>query len=152
MTLILLILSVVSVLFPPKAGIARANEDVAELIARWEREACAADLAGDKSFYEAGLADDWSDGMSNGEFQTKHQLIADMAEPSKNSTLSESLSDIKVRVYGSTAIATYTERYEALIDGKKRSRTIITTDTFVKLEGMWKQVAAHSSQVSNRGL
>ena len=51
--------------------------------------------------------------MSNGEFQTKSQLISDFKDKSKYTALSESLSDIKVRVYGSTAIATYTERYDA---------------------------------------
>ncbi|MGI8962212.1 MAG: nuclear transport factor 2 family protein [Bryobacteraceae bacterium] len=118
------------------------------LITEWEHEAAAADLAGDVSFYQKGLADDWSDGMSNGEFQTKAELISDFTDKAKYTTLSETLSDIKVRVYGNTAIATYTEKYDALLNGRRRSRTIITTDTFVKLGDEWKHVAAHSSAVS----
>ena len=53
-----------------------------------------------------------------------------------------------VRLYGEAAIATYTEMYDALISGERVSKTIITTDTFVKMGGQWKLVAAHSSAVA----
>jgi hypothetical protein len=49
---------------------------------------------------------------------------------------------MKVRVYGDTAVATYTETYDALTRGKRVAKTIITTDTFVKVGGQWKLAAA----------
>jgi hypothetical protein len=128
------------------------RDDSVAIITKWEQDAAAADLTGNVSFYKNGLAQDWTDGMSNGRFQTKAELLADFVDKSKYVTLSESLSDIKVRTYGNTAIATYTEKYVALLDGHRRSRTIITTDTFVKIEDKWTHVAAHSSEVSNRNL
>jgi hypothetical protein len=39
--------------------------------------------------------------------------------------------------------------YDALISGKRVSKTIITTDTFAKIGGQWKLVAAHSSAVAH---
>jgi hypothetical protein len=125
------------------------NEDPIMWITQYEHDAAAADLAGDTSFYQRNLADDWSDGMSNGQFQTKKALISDLTDKTRNITLHESLSDIKVRVYGDTAVATYTEEYDALIDGKRVAKTIITTDTFARMGRRWKLVAAHSSAVAN---
>ena len=148
----LLVLSSAIALLPSFKPAESDTEDTVALMTRWEQDATAADLAGDVTFYQKGPAEDWSDGMSNGEFQTKSQLISDFKDKSKYTALSESLSDIKVRVYGSTAIATYTERYDAIINGLRRTRTIITTDTFVKIARQWKQVAAQSSAVLHQPL
>jgi hypothetical protein len=124
------------------------QEDPVVWITQYERDAATADLTGDISFYQKNLADDWSDGMSNGEFQSKKALISDLTDKTRNITFHETLSDIKVRVYGVTAVATYTEVYDALMDGKRVAKTIITTDTFAKMGGQWKLVAAHSSAVA----
>jgi SnoaL-like domain len=70
-----------------------------------------------------------------------------ISDNANNKTFDEALSDMKVRVYGDTAIATYTETYDELTKGKRVLKTIITTDTIVKITGRWKQVAAHSSAV-----
>ncbi len=118
------------------------------LITKWEQDAAAADLTGDASFYQNVLADDWSDGMSNGQFQHKKELISDLTDKAHNITFNETLADIRVRVYGDTAIATYTETYDALINGTRVAKTIITTDTFAQIAGQWKLVAAHSSPVA----
>jgi hypothetical protein len=126
------------------------QEDPATWIIQYEQNAAAADLVGDFSYYQKNLADDWSDGMSNGEFQTKKELISVLTNKEHNITFHETLSDIKVRVYGDTGVATYAEVYDALIGGKRVAKTIITTDTFAKIGGRWKLVAAHSSAVPHR--
>jgi ketosteroid isomerase-like protein len=123
------------------------QEDPATWITQYEHSAAAADLVGDASFYQKNLTDDWSDGMSNGEFQTKKELVSDLTDKEHNITFHETLSDLKVRVYGDTAVATYTEMYDALTGGRRVAKTIITTDTFAKIGGQWKLVAAHSSAV-----
>ena len=124
------------------------QEDPVAWITQYEHDAAAADLIGDVSFYRRNLADDWSDGMSNGQFQSKKNLVSDLTDKTRNITFHETLADIKVRVYGDTAVATYTEMYDALMDGKRVAKTIITTDTFAKMGGQWKLVATHSSAVA----
>jgi ketosteroid isomerase-like protein len=126
-----------------------AQDDPVAWITDYEHNAAAADLAGDVSFYQENLADDWSDGMSNGQIQTKQELISDLTDKAHNITFRETLSDIKVRVYGDRAVATYRERYNALTGGNRIAKTIITTDTFAKIDGQWKLVAAHSSAVAH---
>jgi ketosteroid isomerase-like protein len=132
------------------AGIASSKpEDPVAWITQYEHDAAAADLSGDVSFYQRNLADDWMDGMSNGRFQKKKELISDLTDKANNITFHETISDLKVRLYGDTAIATYTEMFDALISGKRVSKTIITTDTLAKIGGQWKLVAAHSSAVAH---
>jgi hypothetical protein len=124
------------------------DEDAKREIERWENAALQADLRGDASFYENNLADDWTGGTSWGTFQTKAMLVADLKNSKTNITTKETLSQMQVRVYGDAAVSTYTESYDALIHGKRTVKTIVTTDTFVRREGRWIQVAAHSSAVS----
>jgi hypothetical protein len=68
-----------------------------------------------------------------------------MDDPDHNKTNSEKLSELKVRVYGNTAVATYKDTYDAMLKGEHRTRTVIGTDTFVKIGNKWKQVASHAS-------
>jgi ketosteroid isomerase-like protein len=70
-----------------------------------------------------------------------------MADTKNITTNSEKVSELKVRVYGNTAVATYKDTYDILTKGQHRSHTIIATDTFVKMGSEWKQVASHGSEV-----
>ena len=80
-------------------------EDPVAVITQWEHDAAAADQAGDISFFQKNLSDDWTDGMSNGKFQSKKDLISDLTGKTHFTMLHETLSDLKVRVYGDTAVA-----------------------------------------------
>lgn len=119
-------------------------------ITKLENEAVKADLAGDKSFYEMVLAANWMGGDSNGKFYTKAELLKTMADTAQNKTNSEAISDLKVRVYGDVAVATYKDTYDAMFEGKHRARTVISTDTFVKMGADWKQVSSHASTQSGQ--
>jgi hypothetical protein len=69
-----------------------------------------------------------------------------MADKKRIKTNSENLSELKVRVYGNTAVATYKDTYDIQIKGQRRAHSIIVTDTFVNMDGEWKQVASHGSE------
>ena len=84
-------------------------------------------------------------GDSDGVWYTKAEALKLMADTKNNKTNSEKLSDLKVRVYGDTAVATYKDTYDSLFKGEHRSRAVISTDTFVKIGGDWKLVATHSA-------
>ncbi len=122
-------------------------DDPVAVITQWEHDAAAADQSRDVSFFQKNLADDWTDGMSNGKFQSKKDLISDLTDKTHFTMLHETLSDLKVRAYGDTAVATYSETDDAVTNGERHSITMITTDTFVKTRGEWKEVAEHSSAV-----
>jgi hypothetical protein len=120
--------------------------DVVTAISNLENDAVKADLAGDPAFYQKVLAEDWTRGDSDGTYYTKAELLNLMADTKNIKTNSEKLSEIKVRVYGNTAVATYKDAYDILIKGEHRAHTVIATDTFVKMGSQWKQVASHGSE------
>jgi ketosteroid isomerase-like protein len=122
--------------------------DIVTAISNLENDAVKADLAGDADFYQKVLAEDWTRGDSDGTFYTKAEVMKLMADAKDFKTNSEKLSELKVRVYGNTAVATYKDTYDIQFKGEHRSHTIIATDTFVKMDGEWKQVASHGASVA----
>jgi hypothetical protein len=122
-----------------------AKPEVVTAISILENDAVKADLAGDADFYQKVLAEDWTRGDSDGTYYTKAELLELMADTKNIKTNSEKISELQVRVYGNTAVATYKDTYDLLIKGEHRSHAIIATDTFVKMGADWKQVASHGS-------
>jgi len=120
---------------------ADASEDAVAAITKIENDTVKADIAYDKPFFEKLLADDWSWGNSDGFWVRKAEFLEWFDTPQ---TFTEKTSDLKVRVYGNTAIATYSATTEYISNGEKHVSRVISTDTFVKIGGEWKLVASHS--------
>jgi hypothetical protein len=139
------IIALLAGLSAAQAQTAASVDDVAA-ISSLENSAVKADLAGDPTFYKKVLAEDWTRGDSDGTYFTKAILVNLMADTKSIKTTSENLSELKVRVYGNTAVATYRDTYDLVIKGERRAHSIIVTDTFVKMSGEWKQVASHGSE------
>src|SRR5437588_7352999 len=122
------------------------TDDAVSAITQFENDAVKADLAGDQSFFEKNYAENWTGGFSGGTWTTKQSMLADMKDTANNKMNSEEISDLKVRVYdNNTAIATYTDTYDGMVRGEHRAKTVLSTDTFVRQNGTWKEVAGHSS-------
>jgi hypothetical protein len=145
-----LLLVAVAFLSPLAFGQASTPSDPTAVaaITKLENDAVKADLAGDASFYENNLADDWSGGNSRGTWDTKQSLLADFKDTKNNKTSSESINDLTVRTYGDVAIASYKNTYDSMIKGQHYARTVLSTDTFLRKDGAWKQIASHSSQAA----
>ena len=142
-------ISIIVIALLAELGVVRAqtgaNADAMAAVTKLENDTVKADLANDKAFYQKVLAEDWTGGDSGGTWFTKADVLKMTDDPKNNKTNSEKLSDLKVRVYGNTAVATYKDTYDAMMMGQHRSQTVIATDTFVKMGGEWKQVASHAS-------
>ena len=123
-----------------------SDSEAVAAITQMENDAVKADLAADASFYEKYLSEDWTGGTSRGTWDSKQSIASDMKDSKNNKTNSERISDLKVRVHGDVAIATYKSTYDALIKGQHYARTVLSTDTFLRENGAWKQLAGHSSQ------
>jgi hypothetical protein len=115
-------------------------------ITQFENDAIKADLTGDLSFFLKNYADNWTGGFSGGTWTSKESMLADMKDSGNNKMNSEEISDLKVRIYdNNTAVATYTDTYDGVVRGEHRAKTVLSTDTFVRHNGVWKEVASHSS-------
>jgi hypothetical protein len=130
------------------AGMKKQSKDeIVSAITQMVNDGVKADLATDTSYVQKNYADDWTGGFSGGVWTTKDSILTDAKDSANNKMMSEQISDLKVRVYGDdTAIATYTDSYDGMVRGEHRTKTVLTTETFVRMhDGSWKQVASHSS-------
>ena len=142
------ILILAAVVFTAAVAVAQtmSKSDVVAAITKLENDGVKADLANDKAFFNKVLADDWTGGDSMGAWFTKADVMKMADDPKNNNTKSEELADLKVRAYGDTAIATFKDTYDGMMNGKHTASTVIGTDTWVKIGGEWKQVASHASK------
>jgi ketosteroid isomerase-like protein len=124
------------------------DSDAVAAITKLENDAIKAVLANDSSFYEKFLASDFTGGTSRGTWDTKASTLADMKDTKNNKTNSQNLTDLKVRVHGDLAIATYSSTYDALIRGQHYARTVLCTDVLQQQNGGWKLMANHCSQAA----
>lgn len=128
---------------------AAKDDDAVATITKLEHESVKAELAKDKTFYEKNVTDDYTMGNSRGGWETRHSILKDMDDPATKGTKSE-ISELKVRVYGDTAVATYDYYYEAVIRGEPRTANLIVTDTWVKQNSAWKLAATHASKKATK--
>ena len=125
-----------------------ADSDAVAAVTKIENDAIKAVLANDSSFYEKFLASDYTGGTSRGTWDTKPSTLADMKDTKNNKTNSQTLSDLKVRIHGDLAIATYRTTYDALISGQHYARTVLCTDVLQQQNGGWMLMANHCSQAA----
>ena len=136
----------------PAALAQKDAKSVEAAITKLEMDSRKADLAGQNaSWMKAHNAADYTMGTSWGAWEDNAELQKDAADTANNKSAKRDISDIKVSVYGnSTAIARYKESYDLTIKGEHRTRTILTTDTWVNEKGTWKLAASHSSQADQK--
>jgi ketosteroid isomerase-like protein len=104
-------------------------------------------LKADTNSLEKLLADDYTGIHSDGRLVTKAQEI----ESVTSSTLkyeTNDLQDLKIRVYGHTAVATARASLKGTVNGKPFSFTVGSTRVWVKQKGNWKSVSYQATRVS----
>src|SRR5438045_3676600 len=116
----------------------KADADAVAAITKLENDSVKANLANDASFFEKIVASDYTGGTSRGTWDTKASILADLKDTKNNKTNSDKITELKVRVHGDVAVATYRDTYDALIKGQHYTRAVISTDIFERQHGAWK--------------
>ena len=98
----------------------------------------------DAAAFEKLVADDWIAITPDGKNQTKAERAAEVKSAG---TVSVTLGEMKVRVFGETAVVTGTDDEATMKDGKKSSDRYVWTDVFVKRDGRWRAVASQTALV-----
>ena len=95
------------------------------------------------------LADEFIESSSSGAINTKPQVIAELTS---DGSVFESylLSELRVRLYGDSAVMTGLETIKSSLSGKDTSGAYRFTDVFVKREGRWQLVVAQSTRVPKK--
>ena len=112
-----------------------------------EKDWCTASLKKDAALLGRILADDYSGVTSRGFAETKTQALDSLKD--KNSTVTTCVDDdMKVRVYGDTAVVTGLATRAGTYQGTPFSnRRSLWTDVFVRRGGQWQVVASQSTLV-----
>ena len=98
----------------------------------------------DAAAFEKLVSDDWIAITPDGKSQTKAERAAEIKTSDVGSA---TLGDMKVRVFGFTAVVTGTDDEVTTKDGKKSSGHYVWTDVFVKRNGKWLAVASQTAQI-----
>ncbi len=98
----------------------------------------------DTAAFEKIVADDWIAIGPDGKSQTKAQRVAEIKAAHITSA---TMGDMKVRVFGDTAVVTGTDDEIIMGVGKKSSDHYAWSDVFVKRNGKWLAVASQTAQI-----
>ena len=121
-----------------------AQTPVEKQLMQMERDWGNAQIKKDYAAVDKILAADWQGIDYDGQIVDKATYMAHMR--SEQSTLqSEELSQMKVRVFGNTAIVTGRDTEKSTDRGKDSSGTYVWTDVFVLRNGRWQVVASQST-------
>jgi len=116
---------------------------VEQTLMQMERDWVQASLKKDTAVMEKMLADDWAGIDFSGKTVTKAQAIADLKSGAA-ATQSVDLGDMKVRVFGNTAVVTGSDTEKSTYKGKDSSGKYVWTDVFANRNGRWQAVASQS--------
>jgi len=137
---------VLSAALPVQAKQPKADSDAvtSQTLQAMERDWLNAEKNRDAAAFEKLVADDWIAINPDGKRKTKVERAAEI----KTSNIdSATLGDMKVRVFGDTAVVTGTDDEVTTKDGNKTSDHYVWTDVFVKRNGKWLAVASQTAQI-----
>lgn len=119
---------------------------VEQTLMQMERDWSQAGLKKDAKVFETVMADDWVGLDFKGNTMTKAQAIADL-KSGESATQSIELGEMKVRVFGNTAVVTGSDTEKSKYKGKDSSGKYVWMDVFVNRNGRWQAVASESTKV-----
>ena len=103
----------------------------------------------DAAFLQKLFADEYLSTDQDGATFTNAQDLANVSAPGTSMT-SFALTDLKVHVYGDTAVVTGLNTVKAMFKGKDTSGAYRFTDVFVRRDGRWQVVATQGSLVAKK--
>ena len=121
---------------------------VEQTLIQMERDWTQAALKKDTATLDRILADDWVAIGFQGTTTTKTQAIAEL-KSGVSAAQTEELGDMKVRIFGTTAIVTGSDTEKSTYKGKDSSGKYVWTDVFIERNGRWQAVASQSTKATN---
>jgi uncharacterized protein (TIGR02246 family) len=112
-----------------------------------ERDWTQASLKKDVDTLNKIMADDWVNIDFQGKVVTKAQTIANL-KSGLPATQAAGLGEMKVRVFGDSAIVTGSDTGKSASKGKEVIEKYLWTDVFVRRNGRWQAVASQSTKVA----
>ena len=130
----------------PAAKVAPAKPSVEETLMQLERDWSQSEVKKDAAGFAKIVADDWILIDYTGRPVNKTQALADL-KSGGYTVQSQVLSDMKVRVLGTTAVVTGRDTETSTEKGKSTTGTYAWTDVFTMRDGRWQLVASQETKV-----
>ena len=128
-------------------GHAKSDKNsVEQTLIQMEQDWSQADIKKDATTLNRILAGDWIGIDFEGTVLNKAQALTGISSNS-GSLESTVLRDIKVRVYGNTAVVTGTDTERGEYHGKDSGK-YLWTDVFVRRNGRWQAVSSQSTKLT----
>ena len=121
---------------------------VEEELKKLETDRAAAAVKGDVATLQKQTSDDYTFINLYGQVLDKSQMV-NAFKTGQTKLTSNELSDMKVRVYGNTAVITGKADVKGTLAGKDTNGEIMFTRVYVKKGGQWQSVAFQQTLVSN---
>jgi ketosteroid isomerase-like protein len=128
-------------------GQATPEVSVEQTLMQLERDWSQASLKKDIDTLNKIMADEWVNIDFQGKTVTKAQTIANL-KTGLPATQAAGLGEMKVRVFGDSAIVTGSDTGKSGSKGKQVIEKYLWTDVFVRRNGRWQAVASQSTKVA----
>ncbi len=137
---------VVVAAMPTESQQAEPNTDaaVAQSLKSIERAWLDAEKNHDPAAFAKFVADDWIAITPDGKSQTKTERAAEIKAAHITSA---TMGDMKVRVFGNTAVVTGSDDEVSEESGKTFSSHYVWTDVFMERQGKWSAVASQTAEI-----
>lgn len=123
----------------------RGKAGIEQALMQMERDWTEAALKKDAAALDKILADDWV-GQGPTGVATKAQTLTEL-KSGDYKLESQTLGDMKVRVFGDTAVVTGSDDEKSSYKGKDTSGHYTWTDVFVKRQGRWQAAASQGTRI-----
>jgi ketosteroid isomerase-like protein len=123
-----------------------AGPSVEEQIKKMEKDRAAAVVKGDVAMLEGLTADDYIFINAYGQLSDKATTMKGIRTGNIKLTSNE-VSDLKVRVYGDTAVVTGKANSKGTIGGRELKGPVMFTRVYVKKNGKWQSVAFQQTPI-----
>jgi len=122
--------------------------NVEEELKKLETDRAAAAVKGDVATLEKQTSDDYTFINLYGQMSDKSQMVNNF-KTGRTKITSNEVSDMKVRVYGNTAVITGKADVAGTMAGKDTKGQIMFTRVYVKKGGSWQSVAFQQTPCPN---
>jgi len=131
---------------PARGQAAAAGPSVEDQLKKMEKDRAAAVVKGDVATLEKLTSDDYILINANGQLSDKPTTMNNIKTGNIKLTANE-VSDLKVRVYGNTAVVTGKSDAKGSIGGRELKGPVMFTRVYVKKDGKWQSVSFQQTPI-----
>lgn len=124
------------------------SQSAAEEVRKLESRINEAIVKGDVEFFDGFLADDFTHTSASGRLRTKAEWMKGR-KPGQSAYVSYETSDLKVRLYGDSAVVTGLSDAKWREDGQTMRGQYRFIRVWTKRDGQWKAVAFQSTKIGS---